>query len=100
MPPHFLTNFGIYKYYQNEPKFNGVSWRNNLFEIKGGTYIINLNEFESIETQIALIALYVIAENTTYFHSFGVQHIPKKIENILEIKVLEPILIEYKHTIQ
>ena len=42
----------------------------------------------------------MIAENTTYFHSFGVQHIPKKIENILEIKVLEPILIEYKHTIQ
>ena len=24
MPPHPLTNFEIRKYYQNEPKFNGV----------------------------------------------------------------------------
>ena len=24
MPPHPLTNFEIQKYYQNEPKFNGI----------------------------------------------------------------------------
>ena len=24
MPPHPLTNFEIQKYYQNEPRFNGV----------------------------------------------------------------------------
>ena len=30
MPPHPLTNFEIQKYYQNEPKFNGVYSRNNL----------------------------------------------------------------------
>ena len=24
MPPHPLTNFEIQKYYENEPKFNGV----------------------------------------------------------------------------
>ena len=29
MPPHPLTNFGIQKYYQKEPKFNGVYSRNN-----------------------------------------------------------------------
>ena len=30
MLPHPLTNFEIQKYYQNEPRFNGVFSRNNL----------------------------------------------------------------------
>ena len=30
MRPHPLTNFEIQKYYQNEPRFNGVYSRNNL----------------------------------------------------------------------
>ena len=29
MRPHLLANFEIQKYYQNEPKFNGVYSRNN-----------------------------------------------------------------------
>ena len=33
MPPHPLTSFEIQKYYQNEPKFNGVYSRNNLPKI-------------------------------------------------------------------
>ena len=32
MLPHPLTNFEIQKYYQNEPRFNGVYSRNNLPE--------------------------------------------------------------------
>ena len=37
MPPHPLTNFEIQRYYQNEPKFNGVFSRNNLLKkIKDG----------------------------------------------------------------
>ena len=35
MPPNLLNNFEIQKYYQNEPKFNGVYSRNNLPKIKG-----------------------------------------------------------------
>ena len=38
-----LTNLQIKKYYQNEPKFNGVYWRNNLLKIKNGAYVTNLN---------------------------------------------------------
>ena len=30
MPPHPLNNFEMQKYYQNEPKFNGVYSRNSL----------------------------------------------------------------------
>ena len=50
MPSHPLTNFEIQKYYQNEPKFNCVYSRNDLFKIKDGAYIINLDEYESIGT--------------------------------------------------
>ena len=79
MPLHPLANFEIQKYYQNEPKFNGVYSRNNLSKIKDGTYKINLDEYESIGDH--WIALYVNVENVTYFDSFGVEHIPKKIKN-------------------
>ena len=30
MPPHPLTNFEKQKYYENEPRFNGVFSRDNL----------------------------------------------------------------------
>ena len=36
MLPHPLTNFEIQKYYQNEPRFNGVFSRNNLAKKKKG----------------------------------------------------------------
>ena len=64
------------KYYENEPKFNGVYSRNNLSKIKGGAYIINLDEYESIGTH--WIALYANAKNLTYCDSFEVEHIPKE----------------------
>ena len=30
MPPHHLTNFEIRKYYEDEPRFNGIYSRSNL----------------------------------------------------------------------
>ena len=46
MLPHPLRNFGMQKYYQNEPNFNSVYSRNNLPKIKDGTYLINRDESE------------------------------------------------------
>ena len=46
MPPHSLTNFEIQKYYQNEPKVNGIYSRNNLPKIRDRTYVLNLDEFK------------------------------------------------------
>ena len=43
MTPYPLTNFEIQKYYQNEPKSNGVYSRNNLPKIKDGVYVISLD---------------------------------------------------------
>ena len=73
MSPHLLTNFEIQKYYQNEPRFNGVYSRNNLSKIKDQTHIMNIDVFESIG--IHQIAFYVNAENVTYFDSFAVEYI-------------------------
>ena len=61
MPPHPLINFEMGKYYQKKRNFNGVYSRNNLSKIKDGTYIINVDEYELLETH--WIALNVNAEN-------------------------------------
>ena len=79
MPPHSLANSKIQKYYQNEPKFNGV--KNNLSKIKNEAYIVNLDVYESIGTH--WIALHANAEKSTYFDSFGVEHIPKEIRKFI-----------------
>ena len=81
MPPHPLPNFEIQKYHQNKSKFNGVFSRIDLSKIKDGSYKINLDEYESIKTHWR--ALYVNAENATYFNSFGVEHIPKEIKKFI-----------------
>ena len=77
MPSHPFTNFEIQKYYQNEPRFYGVYSRDNLPKIKDEAYEINLDEYSYIGTH--WVALYVQNNNFTYFHSFGVEHIPKEI---------------------
>ena len=43
MPSYPLTNFEIQKYYQNQPRFDGVYSRDNLPKIKDGEYVMNLD---------------------------------------------------------
>ena len=87
IPPHLLTNFEIQKYYQNEPRFNGVYSRDNLPNIKDGAYIINFNEYSDIGTH--RITLYSLNNSVTYFDSFGVEHIPKAIKKFIGNKNIE-----------
>ena len=69
MKPHPLINFEIQKYYENEPRFNGVYSRDNLLnKIKDGVYVINLNEYEDICTH--WIALFCNEDEIVYFDSF------------------------------
>ena len=103
MLPHPLTNFEIQKYYQNEPRFNGVYSRDNLPKIKHGAYVINLDEYSDIRTH--WIALYTSNNNVSYFDSFGVEHIPKEIKtfinksttitNIFRTKAYDSIMCGY-----
>ena len=81
-----LTNFKIQRYYQNEPKFNGVYSRDNLHKIKDGAYVINLDEYSGIGTH--LIVLYVQKNDGIYFDSFGVEHVPKEIKTFISNKYI------------
>ena len=70
-----MTNLEIQKYYQNESRFNGVYYKDNLpNKIKDGVYVINLDEFTDIGTH--WVALIVKNNDVTYFDRFGVEHIP------------------------
>ena len=69
------------KFYQNEPKFNGVYSKNSLPKIKDWAFVINLNGYKSIGTH--RIDLNANDDNVTYFDSFGVEYIPKEIRKFI-----------------
>ena len=73
------------KNYENECKFNGVYSRDNLpNKIKDGAYVINLDEYSDIGTH--WVALLGNINSVTYFDSFGVEHIPKKVKTFIKNK--------------
>ena len=79
MPPHPLTNFEIQKYYQNEPRFNGLFSRNNVpRKTKDGAYIINFEEYADLGTHS--VTLFCNRNKIVYFGSFGVEHIREEIK--------------------
>ena len=92
IPPHPLTNFEIQKYYENEPRFNGVFPRNNLpKKIKDGTYVINLDEYADVGTH--WIALFCNRNEIVYFDSFGVEHIPEEIKEFIRNKNIKASIL-------
>ena len=76
---HPLSNFEMQKYYEHEPKFNGVYSGNNLSKINNEVYIIILDEYESIGTH--WITLYVNDNNVTYLIALGLNIFQKKLKN-------------------
>ena len=92
------------KYYENKSRFNGVYSRDNLpIKIKGGAYVINLNEHSDIGSH--WVALWVNINNVTYFDFFGVKHVPKETKafiknknvkaNIFRIQAYDSIMCRY-----
>ena len=72
------------KYYQNEPRFNGVFSRNNLpLKIKDGAYVVNLDEYADVGTH--WIALFCNRNETVYF-DMVLNMFLKKLNNLLGIK--------------
>ena len=79
-PP--LINIEIIEYYKNEPRFNGVYSINNLpNKIKKGAYVINLDEYENTGTH--WVSLFGKPKYTVYFDSFGIEHIPKEFNKLI-----------------
>ena len=94
--PQPLTNFEIQKYYHIKSKFHGAYSRWCLLpKIKDKTYVINLDEFKSIETH--WIALYLNITNATYFVALELNIFQKKAKNSLETKTSQQIFKECKH---
>ena len=88
IPSHPLTNFEIQRYYQNEPRFNGVFSRNNLpLNIKDGAYLINLDEYADVSTH--WIALFCNRNEMVYFDSFGAEHVPEEIKEFVGNKTIK-----------
>ena len=78
-----FNKFWDKEYYQNEPKFNCIYSINNLPEkIKDGTFIIN--EYADVDTHWT--ALFCKRNETVFFNSFGVQHVPKEIKKFIRNK--------------
>ena len=85
IPPHPLTNFEIQKYYQNEPRFNGLFSRDNVLKkIKVGAYVINRDEYADVGTH--WIALFCSKSEIVYFDSFGVEHVSEEIKEFIRNK--------------
>ena len=82
MPLHPLTDFEIQKYYENEPRFNGFYSRNNLLKkIKDGAYVINHDEYADVVTHWT--ALFFSKSEIVYLDSFGVEHVPEEIKELV-----------------
>ena len=81
MPPHPLTNFEIQKYYENEPKFNGIYSRKSAKKINDGAYVIILYEYADVGSH--WIALFCNKSEIVYFDSFGVEDVPEEIKEFV-----------------
>ena len=89
LPFHPLTNIEISEYYKNEPRFNGIYSRNYLpNKIEKGAYVINLDEYEN--TGRHCVSLFVKANEAIYFDSFGIEHIPKEINKLVNNDMTKP----------
>ena len=80
-----MTNLEIQKY---EPRINSVFSRNNLpKKIKDGVYVINLDKIPDVGTH--WIALFCNRNETVYFDSFGVEHVPENIKEFIANKTIK-----------
>ena len=73
---------------------NGVFSRNNLPRIKGGAYVVNLDDKNSKGTNWVL--LFIDRNTTVYFASFGIEYIPQEILTKSKTTQILTIYLEYK----
>ena len=79
-----LNNIEIINYFNYEPRFNGVSSRNNLPRIKDGADVINLDDKNSKGTH--WISSFIDRNTAVYFDSFGIECICQEVTNKLRNK--------------
>ena len=68
-----LSNIKITKYFNYEPRFNGVFSRDNLFRRKDRAYVINLDGKQyNIKHRVSL---FIYKNKVVYFYSFSIEYI-------------------------
>ena len=68
-----LSNIKITKYFNYEPRFNGVFSRDNLFRRKDGAYVINLDDKQyNIKHRVSL---FIYKNKVVYFYPFSIEYI-------------------------
>ena len=72
------------KYFQDESIFKGVYSKNRLPQRDEGAFVINLVDDTNVGSH--WVALFVDKNKCIYFDSFGIEHLPKEIENLLMMK--------------
>ena len=77
MSPHPLTNFEIQKYYKNEPRSNGVFYRNNSPKKNKGWGLYN-KSWWICKCTYTLDCFIFLKNEIIYFGSFGGEYIPNK----------------------
>ena len=72
------------KYFNYEPRFNGVLSRENLPRIKDGAHVLNLEDKESKGEYC--VSLRYEKNTSVYFDSFGIEYIPQEVLNKIKGK--------------
>ena len=83
-PLHPLSNIEITKYFNYEPRFNGVVSRDNLPRIKNGAFVIDLDEKQSKGT--LWVSLLIDKYMVVYLDSFRIEYIPQEVLNKIKHK--------------
>ena len=84
-PSHPLKNFEIQRYYQNEPRFNGVFSRNNL-PLKNKGWGIRNKPWWICRCRYILDCFICNRNQIVYFDIFGVEHVPEEIKKFVDNK--------------
>ena len=75
--------------------YKGVFSKSNLpKKIKDGAYLINIDEYEDLDTY--QITLFCSRNEIFYFDSFGVEHIPEEIKEFIGNKNIKANLFRVK----
>ena len=81
---HPLNNIEITNYFNDEPWFNGVFYKNISLRIKNGAYAINLDDKNSEGTHWG--SLFINKNIAIYFASFRIEYIPQEVLNAITDK--------------
>ena len=93
VPLHPLNNIEITKYFNYEPRYNGIFSKNSVCKIKDEAYVTNL-DYKTSKRRY-WVSLFFDKNLAIYFDFFAIEYIPKEVLNKIKDKSIT-IYFEYK----